>query len=124
VAKDELLQDGKVVRVGLVVHHPSAGDKLQLLVVDERLDLLLNLQRLLRPPHGEERNLGPDELPARVDRQLLHHVAQYLPGLGGIVVVKCFDPALEINTKIVISKIKNLYGLPSTNLSKPDKTWS
>ena len=30
VAEDELLQDGVVVGVGLVVHHPSAGHKLEL----------------------------------------------------------------------------------------------
>ena len=92
MAQDQLLQDGVVVRVGLIVHDPTARHELELLVGDERLDLLLSLERLLGPPEGEEGDLGPDELPARVDGQLLDQVVEDLPGLSGVVVVERLDP--------------------------------
>ncbi len=67
VTEDELLEDCVVEGVGLVVHHPTSGHDFQLTVLDDGLDLLLDLQRLLGPPHGEEGDLGPDELPAGID---------------------------------------------------------
>ena len=93
VSKDQLLEDGVVVRVGLVVHDPTASHDLELAVCHQAFDLLLDFESLLGPPHGEERYLCPDELSARIDGQFLDHVGQDLTGLRRVVLIKGFDPS-------------------------------
>lgn len=105
MAEDQLLNDGVVVRVGLIVHDPAASHDLELAVRHQGLDLLLDFKRLLAPPHGEEGNLGPDELPARIYGQFLDHVVQDLTGLRRVVLIKCLDPSWLNKYKIMLNCI-------------------
>lgn len=103
MAEDQLLNDGVVVRVGLVVHDPAACHDLELAVRHQGLDLLLDFERLLAPPHGEEGDLGPDELPARIYGQFLDHVVQDLTGLRRVVLIKCLDPSCLKKYEIMLN---------------------
>ena len=93
VAGGQLFDHGKVVRVGLVVHDPAAGDDLDLAGAQQAAQLVPVAFRVRAPPQVQVRDLGPDEAPALVLGHLAHHVVQDAARLLGVVLLERLDPA-------------------------------